>query len=156
LGRRGVHTKVMQSVNSVLSRSLVLSLAVSLVFVVFVALSEFVHADTKDEMAKALYAKGLELYLKNSCGVCHTLGKAETKGQFGPAHDGLGVVAAARIQDPNYTGKATTAEDYIRESILEPQTYLVPGYGVSRYKMPAFTNLSQEDVDALVYMLSQP
>jgi nitric oxide reductase subunit C len=100
--------------------------------------------------------RGLELYLKNACGVCHTYGKAGTRGRFGPPHDGSALIAAARFQDPNYTGKATTAQEYLLESLLEPQVYIVPGYGMSRYKMPAYINLNQEDIDALVYLLSQP
>jgi mono/diheme cytochrome c family protein len=104
----------------------------------------------------AVIERGLELYLANSCGVCHVSSKATTKGTFGPSHDGLSVIASARIQDPAYKGEATTAEDYIKESLLQPERYLVQPYGSSRYKMPAYVNLSEEDIAALTSFLLQP
>jgi hypothetical protein len=48
-----------------------------------------------------------------------------------------------------------TATEYIRESILNPSIYLVEGYEQSRHHMPAFTHLSEADVEALVQMLLQ-
>jgi mono/diheme cytochrome c family protein len=134
------------------------SVLVTLLFVVGITLSQASLfgvpevATTKVDLA----GRGLELYLANSCGVCHTSSKANTKGGFGPSHDGLSVIALARIQDPNYTGKATTAEAYIRESLLEPEVYLTPPYGASRYKMPAYVTLSEEAIAALTSFLLQP
>lgn len=100
--------------------------------------------------------RGLELYRSQGCGTCHAFSKAETKGIFGPAHDALFVIAQARVQSPDYHGKASSAESYILESLLEPNAYLVPGYALTRFHMPAYTHLSQEDLDALVYLLMQP
>lgn len=108
-------------------------------------------ADTIDR--QRLIAAGLEVYLKQYCGVCHRLDAAETTGPFGPPQDEVGTIAAQRISDPSYAGQATTAEEYIRESILDPATYLVPGYPGGRYRMPAYTGLSEADLDALVQML---
>jgi mono/diheme cytochrome c family protein len=133
---------------------------ITMLFVLGVAASQAVKAtvsqpermSTETDLAK----RGLELYLANSCGVCHAFSKANTKGVFGPAHDGLSVIALARIQDPNYKGEATTAEDYIKESLLEPARYLTPPYGASRYKMPAFVNLNEADIEALTSFLLQP
>ncbi len=108
-------------------------------------------ADTIDR--QRLIAAGLEVYLKQYCGVCHRLDVAETTGPFGPPQDEVGTIAAQRIRDPSYAGQATTAEEYIRESIVDPATYLVPGYPGGRYRMPAYTSLSEADLDALVQML---
>jgi hypothetical protein len=52
-----------------------------------------------------------------------------------------------------YTGEAMTAEAYLRESIVAPATYLVPGYEHTRYRMPAYINLSEPELEALVQML---
>jgi nitric oxide reductase subunit C len=101
-----------------------------------------------------LYQRGLELYQTLSCGTCHTLDTAGTKGTFGPNHNGLAQTAALRLQNPGYKGQAKTAQDYIRESIVNPKAYLAPGFELSRIPMPLFDKLSQEDLDALVYMLS--
>lgn len=101
----------------------------------------------------ALVDHGYAVYLKQYCGVCHQLAAAATTGAFGPPHDGMARIAAARVQDPAYTGKATTAAAYLRESILEPEAYTVPEYTLTAHRMPAFTHLSQEEIDALVAML---
>jgi cytochrome c2 len=136
-----------------------ISVLVFILIILGITLSQAVLADVPEgEVAASadLAERGLELYLANSCGVCHSFSKANTKGSFGPAHDGLSVIVLARIQDPNYKGEATTAEAYIRESLLSPERYLVPPYGSSRYKMPAYVNLSEDDIEALIYFLLQP
>jgi mono/diheme cytochrome c family protein len=99
-----------------------------------------------------LIAFGLDVYRQQYCGVCHRLDTAETGGTFGPTHNGMGRTADRRIRDPKYTGAATTAGGYVRESIVDPVIYLVPGYEISRYQMPAYTNLSEEELHALVQM----
>jgi hypothetical protein len=96
---------------------------------------------------------GLDVYRARYCGVCHALDAADTKGLFGPTHNGLGTTATQRVQDPGYTGKASTAAEYIRESIIDPTAYLVPGYEVSRYRMGAYLMLSDAELDALVEFL---
>jgi mono/diheme cytochrome c family protein len=99
------------------------------------------------------YAQGIRVYRAQYCGTCHTLGAAAAGGVFGPTHDGLRPTAEARIQDPTYSGSARTAEEYVRESIVRPGIYRVSGYEVTRFLMPAYTNLSEADVDALVHLL---
>jgi len=96
---------------------------------------------------------GLEVYRQQYCGVCHQLSAAATAGMFGPTHDGMGTIALQRIQAPGYAGAATTAEEYIRESIVSPDAYLVPGYEVTSHHMPAYAHLEEGDIDALVQML---
>jgi cytochrome c2 len=110
------------------------------------------------EMSEAearMEARGIEVYEEQHCGTCHTLKRAGTAGVFGPDHDGIGTRAEARIHDPNYRGEAKTAADYIRESVRDPGAYRVPGYEHTRFSMPAFTNMSDEDLNALVFMLSR-
>ncbi len=63
--------------------------------------------------------------------------------------------AATYIADEDYTGDATTVDDYIRESIVNPKAYFTPGYAVSNHAMPAYTNLTEEQLDAVVYMQAQ-
>lgn len=100
-----------------------------------------------------LVARGIEVYRANFCGTCHTLDAADTHGIFGPAHNGVGTTAAQRIQDAEYTGSATTAEAYIRESLVDPSVYRVPGYSGGRFTMPTYSELDEADLDALIYML---
>jgi mono/diheme cytochrome c family protein len=102
----------------------------------------------------ALVAAGREVYLKQYCGVCHSLTAAGTTGTFGPAHDGLGTTAAQRIVDEAYNGQATSPAEYIRESIVDPQAYIVPGYATTSHRMPAYSHLDGETLDALVAFLA--
>lgn len=104
----------------------------------------------------ALLGAGLATYRAQYCGVCHTLDAAETRGTFGPPHNGMGATAAARLLEENYSGSATTAAEYIRESIVEPQVYIAPGYATTSHRMPTYAHLDSATVDALVaFLLAQ-
>lgn len=92
-----------------------------------------------------------ELYVAQGCSGCHALSAVGANGAVGPTHDGMGTIATERLADPAYTGEATTAEEYIRESIVNPGVYLVPGY---QNIMPAFDKLSEEQLNALVELLA--
>lgn len=105
---------------------------------------------------ETLLAWGKKVYLAQSCGVCHTLATIGTQGTFGPPHDNLAEIAVERIHEERYQGAATTPEEYIRESIIDSQAFLVDGYQITRFPMPVFTNLSAHELDALVYLLMQP
>ena len=60
------------------------------------------------------------------CVTCHSLVPGEIK--VGPSHAGVASRAAEVIQQSNYTGSATTAEGYLRESILDPNLYVESGF----------------------------
>lgn len=102
---------------------------------------------------EALVVRGREVYRAQLCGSCHTLTSVGTTGFFGPSHDGIGRTAAQRVRDPSYHGGAKTAEEYIRESILEPAKFRAPGFAVTRFVMPSYGQLPPEDIEALVQML---
>ncbi len=105
---------------------------------------------------EATLAAGLAVYRAQYCGVCHTLDTAGTRGTFAPPHDDMGSVAAARVVDPAYTGRATTAREYIIESIIDPQVYVVPAYALSSHRMPVYAHLAAEEVEALAaFLLAQ-
>lgn len=120
-----------------------------------------VHEVTPDGAAQAvafdeeLYERGVQVYLNSYCGTCHQLDAAGTWGNFGPSHNGAATLAAARLQDPNYAGDATTTEEYLHESIVNPLVYFTPTYAGSAHRMPAYTNLTEDELDALVYVLLQ-
>lgn len=98
-----------------------------------------------------LVAVGLQIYQEQGCTACHQLDAANAAGETGPTHNGMGAIAAERISDGTYTGEATTAEEYIRESIVNPGAYLVEGY---QNVMPAYA-LADDQLNALVQMLLQ-
>lgn len=103
----------------------------------------------------ALIERGIAVYRENYCGTCHTLEAAGTRGIFGPDHNQAAALAAERIASDNYSGAATTVEEYLRESLLEPQRYIVESYLASAHPMPAYTHLDPADIEAMVYLLLQ-
>jgi cytochrome c2 len=107
------------------------------------------------DFSEADLAQGIEIYHQNYCGVCHTLTVADTKGTFGPSQDNMGVTAEQRIQDSSYKGSATTAKEYLLESLVNPQAHVVDGYQLTRHKMPSFSHLDDTALQALVQMLLQ-
>ena len=86
-----------------------------------------------DDVSQTLPAgdatRGESLVKSNACTACHIdaptgpawLASASTDGQ------GIGTRAEERISDPDYAGDATSAEEYLLESIIHPNAYLVPG-----------------------------
>jgi nitric oxide reductase subunit C len=76
----------------------------------------------------------------------------------GPSLAGIGTRAAEVLKNPAYGGTARSREDYIRESILRPSAYVVPGPTFSaggQSIMPAIyqDTLKPEDIDHLVAYL---
>lgn len=59
------------------------------------------------------------------CPLCHTIPGIEgAVGELGPKlHEKIN--APKRIKDPNYKGKAKTGREYVKESILNPNAYIV-------------------------------
>jgi hypothetical protein len=98
----------------------------------------------------AIIDAGVAVYQQNACIGCHTLSIAGAAGVTGPTHEEMGAVAEERIADPNYNGAATTAEEYIRESIVDPAAFVVPDYPPA---MPPFTEIPEDQLDVLVQML---
>lgn len=87
------------------------------------------------------------------CITCHQL-KAGVE-QPGPSLAGLAQRAQQRIKAPGYKGKAKDAKAYLRESILDPNAYVVPGatYAVGgKSLMPATygQTMKPEQVNQLV------
>ena len=66
-----------------------------------------------------------EMINKLGCPLCHTIPGIEgAVGELGPKlHEKIN--APKRIKDPNYKGKAKSGRDYVRESILNPNAYIV-------------------------------
>ncbi len=87
---------------------------------------------------------GWRVYRDKNCGSCHQIDGAG--GRIGPPLSQVGTVAGTRK-----TGSSAT--DYLRESIIDPSAYIVPGYPDS---MPhgLARELSDQDLDDLVRYLA--
>jgi cbb3-type cytochrome oxidase cytochrome c subunit len=104
-------------------------------------------------------AAGESLYAgKGTCNLCHNaLGRA-------PDLMGLNAVQAAaeRLSDPRYEGGANDPEGYLRESMLDPDIFVVKGFGTkgtrdAKSPMPAADKapieLTQTEIDAIIAFL---
>ncbi len=100
-----------------------------------------------------LIAAGIQAYLALGCSGCHTLPAAKAVGVFGPSHAGEATKATMHLAADDYAGSATTVAEYLRESILNPEAYVPEGYKLVKYRMPAFTFATEEQVQALVALL---
>lgn len=90
------------------------------------------------------------------CFACHST--AQGVNLAGPSLAGLAVHAEEIVSSPDYTGSAQDAAGYIRESIIEPNAYIVPGEtysanGNSFMPHNFGTSLTPEQIDQLVAYL---
>jgi cytochrome c oxidase subunit II len=95
-------------------------------------------------------ASGKQVFASSGCGGCHTLAAAGTKGTTGPKLDDLASAAAKFGKRRN-----ETPAQYVKESILDPRAFTVPGFPKvmpTTYK----GQLSSSQVDALVKYLLNP
>lgn len=134
-----------------------LSLSIGFLIFVFAAcnteLGTELHIITDQPHHDERIAQGIRVYRANYCGSCHTLTIANTHGTFGPNHDRAGLDAAQHLELLHYAGSAGTVSEYLLESIIAPSTFYTPGYETTNHHMPAFTHLSEDDIEALIYML---
>lgn len=104
-------------------------------------------------------AAGQKLYSgKGACNLCHNaLDRAPDLMKLNAVQ-----TAAERLADPRYDGAAKDSEEYLRESMLDPDIYVVKGFGrkgtqdsespmVAVDKAPA--NLSRTEIDAIIAFL---
>ncbi len=66
-------------------------------------------------------ADPVALFAKYGCAACHTLPAANATGNVGPSLEGLADRAGTRVP-------GLSAEEYVRQSILDPGAYLVEGF----------------------------
>lgn len=70
----------------------------------------------------------VSIFIRAGCPVCHTIpGISGAEGRVGPPL-WLGTTGAKRLVDPAYQGRAKTIREYVIESVVEPDVYVVPGY----------------------------
>jgi mono/diheme cytochrome c family protein len=93
-------------------------------------------------------ARGQQVYSNSGCAGCHTIEGLST-GIVGSNLTQIGEVAATRKE-------GYSAEDYIRESITNPNAYVVEGYQSGIMPQNYSQQLSQQELDDLVaFLLAQ-
>lgn len=100
---------------------------------------------------------------KGGCSACHAIpGIPGAVGVIGPDLASISTVAAEHIADGSYTGKAKTAEEFILESITNPEAYLsqhCPAGMCQPGLMPATLKdtLTSEEINLIVgYLATLP
>jgi mono/diheme cytochrome c family protein len=88
---------------------------------------------------------GEQIFTAAGCAGCHTFAPAGSNGTIGPNLDELAAAAGSRKP-------GTSAEDYVRESLLDPNAFTVEGFGGA---MPSYDGkLEDEQLQALIdYLL---
>ncbi len=71
--------------------------------------------------------KGQKVFASQPCGSCHDITHPFPGGFICPNLGNISEEAARIVRSPGYTGKAIDAAGYIRESIVDPNAYIVPG-----------------------------
>ena len=72
-------------------------------------------------------ARGEKLFSTLPCVSCHDVTKPWPGGDICPNLGNIATEAARIVRSREYHGKAKTAAEYIRESVVDPNAYIVPG-----------------------------
>jgi len=91
-----------------------------------------VGTDITQKLPAGDAAAGQQVVQAQGCTACHISQGGATLGpNWQPATEnnnkGVGTRAPARIKAADYKGKATSGEQYIFESVVAPDAYIVPG-----------------------------
>jgi mono/diheme cytochrome c family protein len=79
---------------------------------------DLVEIPTPTPVADDPISRGQAVYTQNACGACHTLGSLSA-GMAAPNLTQIGTTAATRVE-------GLSAEEYLLQSILDPNTFVVP------------------------------
>ncbi len=113
-----------------------------------------VGTDILQTLPEGNVASGEALATTKGCVGCHVSTNTGPAWAASGGEPGIGERAALRLSQPDYTGMATTPEQYLLESIVNPAAYLVPGF---QPVMPAnygATLTAQDAADLIAYMLT--
>src|SRR5256712_1106403 len=89
---------------------------------------------------------GKQGFPANGSASCHTLAAAGASGKVGPDLDRV-------VQDAAKYAKGRPAADYIRQSIVSPNAFIVPGFPRGTMPQTFGQQLSPQQIDALVKFL---
>lgn len=121
-----------------------LTLLVAIAIVVAIATFS-IYNDEPSVVPMAGAPSGEVLFLSKGCSGCHSIdGVAESASQ-GPDLTHVAQVAGKRVL-------GLSAEEYVRQSVREPQAFLVPGFAGGFVEMPTLP-LAEDEIDSLVAFL---
>jgi nitrite reductase (NO-forming) / hydroxylamine reductase len=124
-----------------------------------------VVSNDNDDQEVGLYDAQLAAqgFKKGGCTACHTIPGVEgAVGTIGPDLSEIGQVAAAHLNNPDYKGKAKNVDDFLRESLIDPEVFVpvnCPNGACQKGLMPSYADgsLSDMEINAMVqYMAGLP
>jgi cytochrome c oxidase subunit 2 len=93
--------------------------------------------------------EGRKIYIKLGCGACHILEDAESAGVLGSSLEGYGLVAPTRVE-------GLDARTYTLQAILQPNAFIVEGYGAGLMPANYGDQLTEGELEILIdYLLEQ-
>ncbi len=113
------------------------------------AFDRWIASNSKQPRGQSQTAVGEQTFSGNGCGSCHTFKPAGSNANVGPNLDELARAAGRRRP-------GQSAEEYVRESIENPDAFVVRGF--RRGVMPDTfkSDISADEMDALVQYLLKP
>jgi cytochrome c2 len=104
------------------------------------------------QRGQALFSQA-SIHDTSGCITCHSL--ARNKVVVGPSLWGVSTRAGRIVRSADYRGTATSAEEYLRESITKPNAAVAPGFAHS--VMPDWLTVLdvQEIQDLVAYLMTQ-
>ena len=102
------------------------------------------------ERGRQIWDDGADTVLSGGCSNCHSLDGSEEVGGFrAPTFQGISGRAGDQVP-------GLSAEEYLRESIVDPAAYIVDGYFADFMPKGYKILLTEEDIDGLVaFLLTQ-
>jgi mono/diheme cytochrome c family protein len=114
-----------------------------------------VGTDITKVLPKGDPAKGSALALSLGCAVCHITSPVGPAWQATADQPGIGNRATTRFTQTGYTGTAKTPEQYLFESIVLPEAYVVSGFQPGIMPKTYSGSLNDQDIaDLIAYLLT--
>lgn len=114
-----------------------------------------VGTDIAQELPEGDPVKGESLAATQGCAGCHVSTNTGPAWLATADQPGIGARAETRFSDAAYTGRATSAQQYLLESVVNPAAYIVPGFETVNMP-PNYGQLltAQDAADLIAYMLT--
>jgi nitric oxide reductase subunit C len=107
--------------------AVIVGLALIVAVVVLAGIRRGVPWRRASPVARGDATRGAKLYETLPCLSCHDISRPLPGGDICPNLGNIATEATRIVKSPEYHGRAKDAAGYIRESILDPNAYIVPG-----------------------------